>query len=357
MKVSIVGAGIHGLSTAVEARRMGASVTLYDQGPVPNPSSSSFDAHRLIRHAYGDRHGYARLVVDAHAAWDRLWEQTGVSRYVQTGTLAVGFRGSHWIRRSVESLRRLAVLVEPLSADALRERFPYIRLDHQDDALFSPGGGILLADSILDDLVALARESGVEIREQCFVRPETDSLKPSTSHRVLWCTGAWTRMPDVMPSRQVIGYLSGPPSWSERPGATDGGCPMILDLDERGGLYVVPGVSGTPWKIGMHAFSRAGSPDDSRSVTDAEMNELASVYRSRIADPDGPGIAFGRACWYAVQDDSRFQLRETPNGLWFYGGSGHSFKFGALTGNLLARVLIGTASLKEAAYLLAGRPD
>ncbi len=352
MNVSIVGAGIHGLSTAVQASRMGLSVTLFDQGPVPNPAASSYDAHRLIRHAYGDRHGYAGLVVDAYHAWDRLWDQTGIARYIPTGTLAVGFKGSKWIHHSIASLRRLGLPVEPLSAGAIRERYPWVLLDQEDEALYAPGGGILLADRILEDLVVLARQSGVNIQEQCLLRPDDPVLHQSTDHRVLWCTGAWTRMPDVVPSRQVVGYLQEPPVWAD---AAVGTYPMILDLDERGGLYVVPGVAGTPWKIGMHAYSRAGSPDDSREVAPAELAELGRLYRSRIADPVGPGTLAGRACWYAVQDDSRFQLRDTPTGLQFYGGSGHSFKFGALTGEILARVLNGTTRVEDAARVLSGR--
>ncbi|MEQ9103580.1 MAG: FAD-dependent oxidoreductase [Rhodothermales bacterium] len=351
MKVSIVGAGIHGLSTAVQARRMGMSVTLYDQGPIPNPASSSHDAHRLIRHTYGDRHGYAQLVVDAYRAWDRLWEQTGISRYVPTGTLAVGFKGSKWIHHSVKSLRRLGLTVEALPAGALRERFPWILLDHQDDALYAPGGGILLADRILEDLAILARQTGVDIQENRRIIPEHLPSDQTT----LWCTGAWTHMPDVIPSRQVIGYLQERPSWAGIASHPDGAYPMILDLDERGGLYVVPGVAGTPWKIGMHTFSRSGSPDDSREVSSKELDELGHLYRSRIADPTGPGILAGRACWYAVQEDSRFQLRETPMGLHFYGGSGHSFKFGALTGEILASVLTGNTRVGDAARVLSGR--
>lgn len=347
MKATIVGAGIHGLSTAVQTSLAGLDVTLIDQGSIPNPAASSFDSHRLIRHAYGDRHGYARLVLDAYRAWDRLWERTGTSQYIPTGTLAVGFKGSQWISSSIESLRMMRLPVEPLDAPSLSERFPYVRLDDDDDALYAPDGGVLLADRILQDLVRLARQSGVDIRENVRLNP---TERPNGDH-VLWCTGAWTQLPDVIPSRQVVGYLANPPSWA----FVNEQVPMILDLDERGGLYVVPGVKGTLWKIGMHRYSMTGSPDDSRSVFDVELDELAAIYRQRIDHASGPGPLSGRACWYAVQDDSRFQLREMETGLWFYGGSGHSFKFGALTGEVLTRVLTGACTVDAAARLLSGR--
>lgn len=345
MKVTIVGAGIHGLTTAVQAARAGMDVVVLDQGPIPNPAASSHDYHRLIRHAYGSRHGYARLVVHAFAAWDRLWNVTGTSHFVETGTLAVGFKGSQWIRHSVSSLRDLGVEVTKLEHASLSERFPYVRLDAADEALYSPRGGILLADRILNDLVVEAGRLGVAFRPNTFV-PDHHTFD---SDWTVWCTGAWTAAADMRPSRQLVAYLESPPEWAHD------ACPMVLDLDERGGLYIVPGVQHTPWKIGMHRFSFSGSPNDSRAVQDHEIKALSDVYHGRITDATGPRISHGRACWYAVQNDSRFQLKAIPGGLRFYGGSGHSFKFGALIGEMLTSVMTGNMPLAEAQHVLAGR--
>ena len=49
MKVTVVGAGIMGLSAAWALSRRGHDVTVLDQGPVPNPRGASVDQHRLIR--------------------------------------------------------------------------------------------------------------------------------------------------------------------------------------------------------------------------------------------------------------------------------------------------------------------
>ena len=52
-KVLIVGGGIAGLSAAWALSRGGCSVEIFEQGPLPNPRASSYDEHRILRHAYG----------------------------------------------------------------------------------------------------------------------------------------------------------------------------------------------------------------------------------------------------------------------------------------------------------------
>jgi len=53
VKALIIGGGIAGLSTAWALARRGVQVELFEQGPLPNPRASSYDEHRIIRHAYG----------------------------------------------------------------------------------------------------------------------------------------------------------------------------------------------------------------------------------------------------------------------------------------------------------------
>ena len=89
MRVTIVGAGIDGLSTAWSLTRRGHQVTLLDQGPILNPLAASGDEHRLMRRAYGEADGYARLISEALEAWDEMWQDLGVSHYANRGVIAI----------------------------------------------------------------------------------------------------------------------------------------------------------------------------------------------------------------------------------------------------------------------------
>ena len=68
MRITIVGAGVMGLSAAWALARKGHKIHIVDQGLIPNPYASSVDQHRLIRHPYGAERGYTRMINRAYEA-------------------------------------------------------------------------------------------------------------------------------------------------------------------------------------------------------------------------------------------------------------------------------------------------
>src|SRR5688572_23238195 len=104
MKITIVGAGIMGLSSAWALARAGHDVSVYDQSLVPNPLGSSVDQHRLIRHPYGADRGYTRMIGRAYDAWDALWRDLGETHYAPTGTLVLETGDTLWGEASAASL-------------------------------------------------------------------------------------------------------------------------------------------------------------------------------------------------------------------------------------------------------------
>ena len=111
-KALIVGGGIAGLSTAWALARRGVEVELFEQGPLPNPRASSYDEHRITRHAYGVMEGYAHLMPEAFRVWDGLWRAIGTSHYEPCGAvyflrhddgwyggMSLSRRHGHWLPR------------------------------------------------------------------------------------------------------------------------------------------------------------------------------------------------------------------------------------------------------------------
>lgn len=368
MRVLVVGSGIFGLCTALECVNRGMEVTIVDAGSIPCASASSHDLHRLIRHPYGRLTGYGRLVPDAFRCWDRLFSEIDEVLYHETGTLAIGDPTTRWIEHSAATLNETGVEFETLTPPAARERFPFLAIGNDKDVLFTSTGGVLLADRILRALAALLQTGGAHLQPGITVTSDglADLATGMRANVVVIATGAWTVLPSavcdypVTPTRQVVGYLHDPPE--EFVGDGVGRCPMILDLDETSGFYLVPSVSGTPAKIGDHLPGRSDIAEPTGEPDPSEQDRIIRLIRTVLVPSVPPDLTFG-LCRYAMTPDRRFILRmgKRLSGLPDIGvlvtggGSGHGFKFGPLMGRLVADVIEGSMDADEAGRIAAGR--
>jgi monomeric sarcosine oxidase len=352
MRVTVIGAGIMGLSTAWALDRRGHSVTVIDRYPVPNTLGSSVDQHRLIRYPYGAMAGYAAMVGPAYRAWDRLWADLGETHYVETGTLAVGTARHQWLIDSVETLSRSGIGFEELTVDELARRFPLVNPEGLDRAIWLPTGGVLLADRIVEGLARHLTAKGVPVLAETpaqEIDPERARVtledgRTIEADRLVVAAGPWvTRLVPglagrVTPSRQVVCYVKPPADkaadWARMP--------MVLDIDPRWGIYVIPPVAGTGMKIGDHVFSLTGDPDRDREAAVGEEAKILEACRSRLTGFAVFGIDRLKTCFYTVQPDEKFVVEPLGAAAWVMTGfSGHGFKFGPLMGEAMAEVLDG----------------
>ena len=69
-KIIIVGAGIFGVTAALELAKRGHQVKLFDPGPLPHPDAASTDISKAIRLGYGADEFYMELMEIALEGWD-----------------------------------------------------------------------------------------------------------------------------------------------------------------------------------------------------------------------------------------------------------------------------------------------
>jgi len=346
----VLGAGIMGLSTAWGLLREGFAVRVVDQATPPNPHGASVDHHRLIRHSYGTMRGYMRMVDEAYAAWDELWAALGEVLHVPTGVLCIDEEGCTRVRTSRISMREGGYPTEDLTGAQIEARFPYLSGGHVADALHCPLGGVLLAQRIVEALARHLRDLGVEFEQAratavdpARARLTLEDGSERSADVLVVAAGPWA--PRLLPglasrvvaSRQVVVRLMPPPeslpAWE--------GAPMVLELGERGGFYLVPPVAGPPLKIGDHSFSRQGDPDEpSREADPREVARILDLARPRIPGLDGFARVGAANCFYDVEDEERFIIEPLAPRAWVMSGfSGHGFKFGAVLGLRLARTI------------------
>jgi len=364
MRVNVVGAGIMGLCTAHALLDAGHRVTVFDQGPIPNPLGSSVDQHRLIRHPYGQMSAYAHMVSPALRAWEGLWSSLGKNLYRPTSTLMLAKNDLTWVESALADMETLGLESRILDAAGVKSLAPALNTADIELAAWVDSGGILLADQIIAALGTHLLLRGVTMRTNTPVvdiDPVRGSLVTGDGERlrsdvIVVAAGPWVHAlrPDlrgkVRPSRQLVLYLQPPPATQQAWERT----PMVLDIHGAGGIYVVPPTAGTGLKVGDHSFSLKGHPDDDRQASEAKVRTLFESCRSRIQDIDGYSIVDAKTCYYTVQPEERFVLERKDRMVTMSGFSGHGFKFGALMGRLAAATATGAAEPESVRALAAG---
>jgi sarcosine oxidase/sarcosine oxidase subunit beta len=364
-KVLVVGGGIAGLSTAWALAQRGVAVELFEQGSLPNPIGSSYDEHRITRHAYGPKEGYAHLMPEAFRVWDRLWKAIGRSHYDPCGVVCFLRTQTGWYDGISKTLTDMEIGYRDIPLDQVASRFPMLRTEGLLRAVETDGAGLLFPVPILTDLVVLLASLGVTLHSGAKVTDvDLDKAtllvdgKTYGGDVVIIAAGAWTErlVPSirevVTPSRQAVLYLAPPPALTEAWAQA----PVMVDITATGGVYCLPPHRGTRLKIGDHVFSRQGDPDDSRLATPQDLERMWPEARAAFHDFDAYTVLERKACYYTVHDHEEFQVKPAGDAGWVISAcSGHGFKLAPLIGELVARGLTGEMDPAQIPDLAAGR--
>lgn len=363
-RILVVGGGIAGLSTAWALSRRGFRVELFEQGQIPNAIASSYDEHRITRHAYGTFDGYARLMPDAFRAYDALWADLGVRHFQPLPVVVLQREEVAWYAASRTGLDGLGIPYRDLSVAEVAERYPMIETDGLTAAFIAEGAGVLFPIRILTDLVVHLAARGVRFHAGSRVEAvdaEAGAVWVNgtrhTGDAVVVAAGAWVDrlVPELrgvaVPSRQAVAFLAPPvelaEAWSR--------APVFMDLGLESGTYTLPPLPGTRLKVGDHEFTRAGDPDGSRLASDADVTRLFHAARRAYRGFDRYTVLERKACFYTVTADETFIVRPLgAKGYVLSACSGHGFKFGPLMGEGVAAAIAGERPADGLARWAAG---
>lgn len=365
-KVLVVGAGIVGLSTAWALARRGVAVELFDQGPIPNPKSSSYDEHRINRHAYGKLDGYSRMMPDAYRIWGELWSDLGVCHYEETGGIYVMRQDNDpWYDLTKAALAEMRIGFRDLFKDELAKNLPMLEISGVKRAAWVGGSGLLFPTRILTDMVA--RLAGMGVRFHAYskvldVDADAGSVKTErgqfSGDAAVIAAGAWIDrlVPSfkgvAVPSRQAVIFLSAPEEFREAWAKA----PVVVVRDGDFGLYALPPRDGTRLKIGDHRFSRTGDADEDRAATEADVKPVRDALRRAYLGMDRYDVLEEKACFYTVTDDEAFKAEPIGKAAWAVSAcSGHGFKLGPLVGMGVALGVTGAAAPDVVTKWIAGK--
>jgi glycine/D-amino acid oxidase-like deaminating enzyme len=364
MIVAVVGAGIFGVTAALELRSRGHRVVLMDPGPLPHPLAASTDISKVVRMEYGSDEAYMALMEQARRgwlAWNEEWAAEGLEPlYHETGVLMVcrdpmtdgGYEFESW-----RMLLKRAHRPDRLDRAALVERFPAWNSGRYVDGFYHARGGYAESGRVVEALLRRAQRDGVELRPTTRVGGllerggrvggvRCDDGSTVEADAVVLAAGAWTNklIPGLASSIRATGHAvfhlrpSDPELFkAER-------FPVFTADVARTGYYGFPLSREGVVKVANHGLGRPIDPDASRAVTEEDEGRLRAFLAETFPALVEAPIEYTRLCLYADTQDEDLWIARDPDlqGLSVAsGGSGHGFKFAPVLGGLTADAVEG----------------
>ena len=364
-KVAVIGLGALGCATLLALARKGFTVEGFEQYRVGNDIGASGGRTRQHRLIYGEGAAYTSLLLRASELWQQLESEQQQQLFYGGGFLTIGTAESPWFRAVEQSAKQQDLPHERLSRAAVKQRFPRLNLDDDEEGLFDPAGGILLTHELLIASAQQAQQLGAQVHEHAtisHIAPENGgvaiTVNGATRHfdDVVLTTGAW--------SKQLLPEL---PITSRRLG-------MSFHIGKETGFDSHAFPPAMRVSAGRPMWNTQPMPDGKNFkffVGDAEFNELTDpqLIATQASDSLTPLLyqridqhmhaavngahrtIVGGGTWpeaYTFDQAPLLGNLPTQPQVWLgIGLSGHGFKLAPALGELLAQAINGETHLNQ----------
>ncbi|KAJ5755688.1 L-pipecolate oxidase [Penicillium manginii] len=341
--IIIVGAGVFGLSTALELKQRGYSnITVLDRYTPPAVDGSSVDISRIIRIDYADP-VYCKMAAEAYKGWKTEYSD----HYYESGfALLSETPNNDWITKSAATVKANGGTIEDLpDAAALLKSYPNIQsnLSGMNGYLNRRGGWANAAGSI-QQLASRCSVEGISIisgprgtvlsllyEGSRVVGVNVLSGGSIRASQVILSTGAWTsRLLNVAhaasSSGQPVGFIQ---LTQDEARALDD-TPVMIDMTT--GVFVFPPTPGSNiLKLARHGYGYANETtttnDGNRTISAPKLESSNSQTGYIPSDADDslreglrrffPKLAQRpwsnrRLCWYTDTPKGDFIIDNHP---------------------------------------------
>lgn len=370
--VIVIGAGVHGASTAFHLAERGAKVLVLERAAAA--SGATGRSSGLVRMHYD-------LKAESALAWRSYdyfinWAARvgGECGFVKTGFVRIVPPTQEAnLRANVADQHELGIATSIISASDVQALAPMLTTDDFNIAAYEPHSGYADPTSTCNSLLAAARRLGatyrhstpveaieVEAGRVVGVRTANGSISAST---VVLAAGGWSGAlaksagvdTDIKVWHHDTGFL-------RRPAGDDSGLPVVIDdINE---LYFRPEGAGLAL-IGLEDGNRVDDrPGDDARSDPAFVEHMVDRLTRRVPDYAQAGFQGAHGGSDGITPDQRMIVgRYGPDGLVFQTGmSGTGFKIAPAVGLAVSElVLDGTAhsvdiSLFDPGRFAAGKP-
>ena len=355
-RIIVVGAGINGVTAAIELKTRGHNVVLVDSGPLPHPLAASTDISKAVRRAYGADEDYTTLAERSIKIWRKWNEEFGQELYHEVGVMFVRQREMQpgdFEHESFKMLQKHGHKIDRVNSARLCKRFPAWDPEVYRDGVLELEAGYAESGRVVAKLIERAKSLGIELSDgvrfsrlnetgDCVSGIVLDDGQRIAADFVVMAVGAWT--PYLLPFTKNYFRANGQAVFHLKPRQPE------LFAAERfpvfGADITTTGYYGFPInrdgvvKIANHGPGREMSPESTkRAVTTEDEKNLREFLSSTFhALADAP-IVYSRVCMYCDTHDGHFWIARDPDrkGLVIAAGDcGHGFKFAPVLGEIIA---------------------
>src|SRR5438128_2429965 len=362
-KVIVVGAGINGVTAAIELKKRGHHAILVDPGPLPHPLAASTDISKAVRAAYGTDEDYTELAERSIKLWRKWNEEFRIELYHETGVMFVRRRKmkpGDFEYESFKMLQKRGHKVQRMNS-AQRMRFPAWNPELFRDGILEFEAGYAESGRAVATLIQRAGSIGVELRSSSrFAHLDERDHRIEgivlangeriAGDRVAMAVGAWT--PYLLPFTKKFFRASGQRVFHLKPSRPDLFAPERFPV--FGADITTTGYYGFPLnregvvKIANHGPGREMSPDSpERAVTKEDESKMREFLSDSLPALANSPIVFTRICFYCDTHDGNFWIAPDPerSGLVIAAGDcGHGFKFAPVLGEIVADAVEGKSN-------------
>lgn len=371
-KVDVVVLGVGGFGSAAcyHLARRGVSVLGLEQFAVGHDRGSSHGDTRIIRQAYFEHPDYVPLLKRAYLLWDELAAAAGVELFRRTPLLLSGPADGETIRGALTSATLHGLDVESLTATEARRRYPGLMPPEDHAVVIEPNAGFLWVERCVAAHVAMARQAGAEIREQCpvhslqlgadHVRIETEA-ETIVAARLVVTAGAWTGPLlaalgwPLTPVRKFVGWFA----TTGGAYAAEAGYPVYYVEMPSAAYYGFPSLDGQTIKVAEHL---SGEPVTDPATVDRSVQvsdvALLTPFLQSFLPQATTQLVRHSTCLYTHTPDRHFLVDRHPEFSQVTiaaGFSGHGFKFTSVLGETLAELSLEGRTALPVEFLSARR--
>lgn len=304
-KIGVVGIGTMGSQTLWQLSKRDVEVTGFELYRPGHPRGAAGGENRIMGSIEFEDLRFNAIAERTHELWEELMATTSVPLRDKRGVLTFGEEGHEWTNAALASAERFSDIVEVMSTDEVRQRFPKYNIKDNEVGMFDRDGGLIFPERTVRAATGHALKNGATLHDTSRITKVTQKGQVVTVEcedgsaqdfdKLVVCAGSWTNklFPELKQFFAMRRLLSAwfQPKFGE---TMEGIFPYGRAYPNYSYGLNAPDNASIKLGIGFDDHTPISSPDEADSVvTEEELEKVRDVARDLLPTFDDYPVRFG----------------------------------------------------------------